>query len=501
MTAASTKYSYAVNSGTPSVVTTQSLADDGSYRTATVIYDALLRVRETQAPTPDGGRDVSDTTYNTDGWVVKASRPYSTSGAPNGTLVQAQDGDIPAESGYTYDGAGRRTVSTEYALGTETWHTTTVYGGNFTTTIPPAGATAQSLLTDARGHITHMYDYHAGAPADPVNDPASDYADTSYTYYPDGSRASETDAAGNTWSWKYNLLGEVTSATDPDTGTGTTAFDNAGQVTSTTFVSPHFGFSANTPNLKQLARDFDKALKTHYDKEFDPRASTYKMPESTLSYGIEVGTWDDVCKAHQDLCSKSFASEVNGLHAALDKQAKANERGMMCIFMGQCHWWKVTAAATVFFRTMRAAPDGKPMLGTGSRHLGARLSDYEENLDEDGNIVTDKAGELPPGASLATDPRKLPLSFRPNWLPGGKSKDPLWAIKDDSALAARGVTPRPDSNPNKDYHILLGPSENRTSPEEYGAAMESTQDLWMNTNAESMEDVQAFLTEIEGMEE
>ncbi|MFF3988702.1 hypothetical protein [Streptomyces sp. NPDC001601] len=68
-------------------------------------------------------------------------------------------------------------------------------------------------------------------------------------------------------------------------------------------------------------------------------------------------------------------------------------------------------------------------------------------------------------------------------------------------MAARGVTPRPDSNPNKDYHILLGPSENRTSPEEYGAAMESTQDLWMNTNAESMEDVQAFLTEIEGMEE
>ncbi|MFF3988701.1 hypothetical protein ACFY0B_29425 [Streptomyces sp. NPDC001797] len=81
---------------------------------------------------------------------------------------------------------------------------------------------------------------------------------------------------------------------------------------------------------------------------------------------------------------------------------------MMCIFMGQCHWWKVTAAVTVFFRTMRAGPDGKPMLGTGSPNLGARLSDYEENLDEDGNIVTGKAGELPPGASLATDPRKLP---------------------------------------------------------------------------------------------
>ncbi|MFD8725805.1 RHS repeat domain-containing protein [Streptomyces sp. NPDC059629] len=267
------------------------------------------------------------------------------------------------------------------------------------------------------------------------------------------------------------------------------------------FVSPHFGFSANTPNLKQLARDFDKALKTHYDKEFDPRAPTYKMPESTLSYGIEVGTWDDVCKAHQNLCSKSFASEVNGLHAALDKQANANERGTMCIFMGQWHWWKVTAAATVFFRTMRAGPDGKPMLGTGSRNLGGRAADYEENLDEDGNIVTDEQGKVPPGASLATDPRKLPPSFRPNWLPGGKSKDPLWAVIDDDRLADRELTPRPDPTPNKDFHILLGSSKNGTSPDEYGASMESTQDLWMNVNAQSMEDVDAFLTEVEGMEE
>ncbi|MFC4036691.1 RHS repeat-associated core domain-containing protein [Streptomyces polygonati] len=1086
VSSAVTKYSYAVKNDDPSVVTTQSLNDDGTYRSATMIYDALLRVRETQTPTPDGSRDVSDTTYNTDGWVAKDSSPYNASGAPDGTLVQAQDGQIPSETGYTYDGAGRKTVSTAYALGTATWHTSTIYGGDFTTTVPPAGATAQSLLTDGRGRVTDLYEYHSGVPADPT-DPAADYSDTHYTFNPSGTRASQTDAAGNTWSWQYNLLGQEVSATDPDSGTGTTAYDNAGQVTSTTdtrgkqvsysydadgrktaaydttgnaaksasdqigswtydtlkkglltgstsyqlgtaspsitstalayntfgkvvankttlanlpadeaalapstgyttsytyestgalatqgdpaegglpaesldfgydalgeptslasggtnawtyvgavgydeygkplqytfgpttdwaaltlsydpqtaaltdakttdsssttvvddtryswqntavskgaglltsttdaqnsgastdtqcytydwsdrlssawtatdncaatptsaasstvggpspywqswtytadgqrktqtdhdtggntaadttttynypaagsatdqpqtlsstsavgpaaaantadytydadgntlsisggaagaqtmtwndqgklatdttssgttsylydadgalvlrtdpnqatlligdaqivedlsthaltanryysiagvtiaersstgdvqylipnrqgtdtlaidyqtqsvtrrqylpfgqdrggsatawpgnrgfvggtadpatnlenlgareydavtgrfisednvfetmdtnqlsgydyagndpvtlsdptgldnwwadptmnkpvvagappiqqsladaegfgslcnasncsnyhphpvFITPHFGFSANTPNVKKLAAAFSKALKAHYDKEFDPRASTYKMPDAMLSYGNEVGTWDDVCTGHPDLCSKSFAAEVNGLHAALDKQAKANERGTMCIFFGQCHWAKVTAAATVFFRTMRAGPDGKPMIGSGSRNLGARPPDYEENLDEDGNIVVDEPGVVPPGLSTATSPTKMVPGVRPNWLPGGKSKDPLWAIK-GSSLEETGVTPRPQVG--KTYHILLGPNESGTSPEDYGSAIESTQDLWINTQAQSMEDVQAFMAEMEAEE-
>jgi RHS repeat-associated protein len=1086
VTAASTKYSYAINPSAPSVVTTQSLEDDSTYRSSTVIYDALLRVRETQSPTPDGSRNVSDTTYNTDGWVVKASRPYNASGAPDGTLVQAQDGKIPAESGYTYDGAGRKTVSTDYALGTETWHTTTIYGGNFTTTIPPAGATAQSLLTDARGRVTHLYEYHAGMPADPVNDPASDYSDTSYAYNPNGTRASETDAAGNTWSWKYDLLGRQTSATDPDTGTGNTAFDSAGLVTSTTdvrgkqvsysydddgrktaaydttgnaaksaanqigawtydtlkkglptsstsyqmgtsspsitsatlayntfgkaaaekttlanlptaesalapaagyttsytykssgtlatksepaegglpaeslafgydalgqptslagtgtnawtyvnavgydeygkplqytfgpstdwaalsltydeqtdaltdakvtdsssstvvddtrytyqssgvskgaglltstteaqnsgsttdtqcytydwadrlssawtatdscaatpadgasstvggpdpywqswtytadglrktqtdhdpggntsadttttynypaagsstdqphtltsttatgpgaaantadytydadgntqsisggsagaqtltwndqgklatdttksgttgylynadgdlvirtdpgqatlfvgdseivedlsthtltatryyaiggatvadrsstgdvqylipnrlgtdtlaidyqtqavtrrqylpfgqsrggapaawpsgkgyvggtedtttnlenlgareydpatgrflsadtvfqamdtnqlsgydyagndpvtlsdptgldnwwadptmnkpvvkgappisqsladaegfgnlctpttcsnyhphavYITPHFAFSSNTPNLKQLAAAFDKAVKTHYDKQFDPQASTYRMPDAQLEYGNEVGTWDDVCSAHPDLCSKSFAAQVNGLHAALDKQAKANERGTMCIIWGQCHWWKVTAAATVFFRTMRAGPDGKPLLGSGGRNLGGRQADYEANLDEDGNIIVDEVpGKAPAGLSVSTNLPTMYYVRRPNWLPGGQSPDETWVIK-ESVLAKLGLVARPD--PKDPDHWMIGPDENGVSTEEYGRRIAATQQYWKASGASTMEEFEAF---VEGFDE
>lgn len=234
ISSASEKFSYAISDSAPSVVTTQTLNDDGSYRTAEVLYDALLRERESQTGTVDGGRLITDTVYNTDGLTAKTTDPYYTSGAPDSTLVQAQDGKIPSETGFTYDGAGRQTAAISYALGTQTWQKLTTYGGNVTTTVPPNGATAESTLTDARGNTTDLYQYHHGVPADPLNDPASDYSDTHYTYFPNGKEATETDAVGNTWSWTYDLLGNQTSATDPDTGTTAWGYDNADQLLSTT---------------------------------------------------------------------------------------------------------------------------------------------------------------------------------------------------------------------------------------------------------------------------
>ncbi|MEU6217225.1 polymorphic toxin-type HINT domain-containing protein [Streptomyces sp. NPDC047022] len=235
VTAATAKYSYSVSNTAPTVVTTQTLNNDGStYRTSETLYDALLRTRETQTATEDGGRDVTDTVYNTDGQVAKTAAPYYNKGTLSSTLVQAQDGDIPSETGFTYDGAGRKTAQTAYALGSQTWQTTYTYGGNFTTAVPPAGATAQSVITDARGRTTDLYQYHSGVSADPVKDSSSDYSDTKYTYTPDGKQASEQDAAGNSWSWTYDLLGRQTKAVDPDTGTTSSTYDNAGQLLTVT---------------------------------------------------------------------------------------------------------------------------------------------------------------------------------------------------------------------------------------------------------------------------
>jgi RHS repeat-associated protein len=229
---ANLKFSYTISDTGPSVVDAYTLNDDGSYRLTETLYDALLRSRETQQQTVDGGRLVTDTYYNTDGWKSETTDPYYNSSGITAKLVQA--GQVPSATGYTYDGAGRQVAATAYALGSQTWQTTTTYGGNFTTTVPPAGGTATTTVTNALGKTTELIQYHAGQPANYVNDTASQYDNTRYTYYPSGKEATETDPGGNTWSWTYDLLGNQLTASDPDAGTAAYSYDNAGQkITST----------------------------------------------------------------------------------------------------------------------------------------------------------------------------------------------------------------------------------------------------------------------------
>lgn len=231
---ANLKYSYTVSNTGPSIVDTYTLlADDQTssettYGLVETLYDSMLRAREVQTQTPDNSRTITDTVYNTDGQQSQTNDPYWNQAPVSTTLVQAQVGQIPSATGYLYDKAGRKTAAIAYALGTQTWQTTYTYGGNWVTTVPPAGATPTTTFTDARSHTTDLYSYHSGVPTDPITDPASDYSDTHYTYTPAGKQAGVTDAAGNTWTYQYNLLGQQTSAQDPDTGTSTTTHDNAG---------------------------------------------------------------------------------------------------------------------------------------------------------------------------------------------------------------------------------------------------------------------------------
>lgn len=236
------KFTYTVSDSAPSVVDTYTLNDDESYRLSETIYDSMLRAREVQTGTVDGNRDITDTYYNTDGWTSETTDPYYNANPIGTTLVQtqtppetqAQPGDVPAETGYTYDGDGRKTAEIAYALGTETWRTTYVYGGNFTTTVPPAGGTPTTTVSNALGQQTDLIQYLAGQPTNYVTDPVSDYTDTTYTYTPAGQKAGETDAAGNTWSWAYNLLGQGTDTYDPDAGHTVDTYDNAGQLITST---------------------------------------------------------------------------------------------------------------------------------------------------------------------------------------------------------------------------------------------------------------------------
>lgn len=220
------KYTYNLSNSAPSTVTTQTLVDNGSstsYQTSVSLYDSMLRPRETQSATVDGGRVITDTAYDDHGWTVKVNGPYYTSGSPGGTIVYAPDNQVATEVATFYDGAGRVTASAAYTKGSETWRTTTAYPGSDRVDVtPPLGGTPTSTITDGRGQTVTLLQYHGRTP--------SGTADAvSYTYDKAGHQTGQVDVDGNSWSSTYDLLGRKTSQKDPDTGSSSSTYDVTGQ--------------------------------------------------------------------------------------------------------------------------------------------------------------------------------------------------------------------------------------------------------------------------------
>jgi RHS repeat-associated protein len=249
-------FSYDIGTATtPSVVTTNTINSAGAYLWSSTLYDSLGRQAETQAETPDGGMNVTDTYYNSNGWPVVVSNPYyaSCSGTcePSDQLEAAPDDKVPSQTAYVYDGDGRvtRQVADEFA--TETWETDTSYGGDYTTVsykavansenpLPQAG-TAQTTYTNGIGQTSYIYQYHSAAPPSSPPAPGSGsetgsagWDQTAYAYTPAGQLAGITDQAGNQWTYTYDLAGNQVSESDPDAGTATSNYDPDGNLLSAT---------------------------------------------------------------------------------------------------------------------------------------------------------------------------------------------------------------------------------------------------------------------------
>lgn len=237
-------YSLSANppSGTaPAVVTTNEVTTAGGHTTTTDLFDSLGREVEKQTATPDGGRVITDKFYNSDGLVYLTSAPYYASGGPSAQLVEAAAANVPSQTGYVYDGAGRVTRQILYKNGAEDWETDTAYGGNYVTVTPPTGGTPQTTYTDGRGLTTDIYQYHSSPP--PSSPPApgtgtvsgpSGWDHAGYTYTTARQLAGITDAAGSQWSFGYDLAGDQVATTTPDTGTTTSTYDPAGRLLSVT---------------------------------------------------------------------------------------------------------------------------------------------------------------------------------------------------------------------------------------------------------------------------
>lgn len=224
-----TTYEYTVNAGGVNAITTKSLTAAGTYQASVVLYDGLLRPRQTQAPSASRGqpgRVVTDTLYDSRGLVVQKNEPWVTTGTPS-TSVVVPAVAVPGRTRTVYDGAGRTTDEIVDVNEQERWRTTTTYGGDRTTVDPPAGAVPTTSILDARGRQVELRQYLGSAPT-------GTYQATTYRYDRSDQLTSVVDAAGNTWSYEYDVMGRQVASVDPDKGRTTSTYDDTDQLTSTT---------------------------------------------------------------------------------------------------------------------------------------------------------------------------------------------------------------------------------------------------------------------------
>ncbi|MCO5974830.1 RHS repeat domain-containing protein [Actinoallomurus soli] len=260
-------FGYQVSNSGPTVVTTQKMNDAQGYATSTVLYDALLRPRQTQDPTPQGGRLVTDTFYDTHGWTWKTNNKWWDSGStPGSAAVTVPDAQVPDQTVTAFDGAGRAVLATSYDDSQVKEQTATAYdqadtGSNDATITVPldaagkpyTGAPAKATIKDALGRTVELKDYTTApevtvttgdGPAPITTVAISGGSTTASTGNPQATQyvfdktGHQTDvknlATGDDWHTGYDLLGQATSKTDPDAGTSTITYDAAGNIAQST---------------------------------------------------------------------------------------------------------------------------------------------------------------------------------------------------------------------------------------------------------------------------
>ncbi|MDT0331472.1 RHS repeat-associated core domain-containing protein [Nocardiopsis lambiniae] len=222
------KFEYHIRQDAPTSIVTHTLNAQGGYTTGYEIFDAHLRLRQTQAPAVNDGRLITDTFHDSRGQVVKVRSSYHNAAEPSDTLfVVANDAHIPQQSETVYDGHGRVTDVLHVAFGEERWRVSTEYRGEISLLTPADGGIATASISDAHGRLVESRTYTGGTPE-------GDFDAITYAYTPQGRLETVTDPEGNTWSHGYDLRGRLVETEDPVAGTTTMTYDRLDQMVTKT---------------------------------------------------------------------------------------------------------------------------------------------------------------------------------------------------------------------------------------------------------------------------
>ncbi|MFD5319636.1 RHS repeat-associated core domain-containing protein [Streptomyces sp. NPDC127098] len=235
---ASQTFGYDLSTTRPSAVATRTLRADGTtYDVTYEIFDALLRPLQTQAPTPTGGRLLTDTRYNSLGQAYETFADiFDPSTEPQSTYARAEYGEAPRQENVVFDGAGRETSRTLRIFGATRWTTATQYTGDSVATTAVAGGTATRTITNARGDTVETRRYNGPSPADPAygTGPGTGYVATEFTHTLDGKLSTVAAPEGARWAYGYDLHGREITSSDPDKGDTTKRYNALDQLVSLT---------------------------------------------------------------------------------------------------------------------------------------------------------------------------------------------------------------------------------------------------------------------------
>ncbi|MEV7660048.1 RHS repeat-associated core domain-containing protein [Streptomyces anulatus] len=233
----STKYAYGLERDKAPWTSVATLKAGGtSYTTAYSLLDLMLRPVQTQGPSPNGGRILTDTRYDSRGLADETyADVYDKDNAPSSTYAKVPYGG-GSQTLTDYDGAGRATKSTFMVNGVKKWDTTTTYTGDSTATTAPAGGNASRTITDVLGRVKETRTY-AGTQPDDTQYGATlgtPYNRVAHIYTRDGKQETITGIDDSKWSYTYDLFGRQRTATDPDKGKTVTGYTELDQLDSIT---------------------------------------------------------------------------------------------------------------------------------------------------------------------------------------------------------------------------------------------------------------------------
>lgn len=210
----------------PPVVRTQRLTSDATsgpevnFEDSWVVYDGLLRERQTHALSPEAGKViVAETTYDGRGLVLDETATQAVTGTAGDGLIPVASWDNRTRN--LYDALGRPTSQEWWRDTTVAWETSFDYTENTVTTTPPEGGQVREKI-DGLGRTVEVSE-HDG----------SSWVTSSYSYDLADNLTSVSDPEGNTINYTYNMAGWRLTQDDPNRGTAQFGYDPTGNQTST----------------------------------------------------------------------------------------------------------------------------------------------------------------------------------------------------------------------------------------------------------------------------